>query len=311
MTSDAQLLAVRREQVRPATRSRTPPRPRRTRTTPTGRSSPNARSAATCAITPALSSAAPRPYSRPSRSTGSNGSLLHWRRVAGRLHVVVRVQQHRRRAGRRRPAADDRGLAAAARTIRTSGRPRRAAARRRPRRTAPRGEWSNPSNAMPGMRTRRSRSARTPGISRAIAARRSSSVKTRVDAGADRRSAESAPPAAGRGSCRRRRHRRRGRSRAAQSRAPPARPTQCQVGAPSPSLRSRPTSGSCDCVERLPVRVGGGLDVVADRGVAVVVAARVVAAEDRGRTRRSRSTRAARRPGPPAPGGCGRRSCRA
>ena len=46
---------------RPATPSRTPPRPRRTRTTPTGSSSPYARSAATCAMMPALSSAAPRP----------------------------------------------------------------------------------------------------------------------------------------------------------------------------------------------------------------------------------------------------------
>ena len=45
--------------------------------TPTGRSSPCARRAARWAITPALSSAAPRPYSRPSRSVGSNGGLSH------------------------------------------------------------------------------------------------------------------------------------------------------------------------------------------------------------------------------------------
>ncbi len=43
--------------------------------TPTGRSSPSARSAPRCAAMPALSSAEPRPYSRPSRSVGSNGSV--------------------------------------------------------------------------------------------------------------------------------------------------------------------------------------------------------------------------------------------
>ena len=45
--------------------------------TPTGRSAPCARMAARWAAMPALSSAAPRPNSRPPRSVGSNGSVSH------------------------------------------------------------------------------------------------------------------------------------------------------------------------------------------------------------------------------------------
>ena len=45
--------------------------------TPTGTDPAWARSAATCAMMPALSSAAPRPWRRPSRSVGSKGGLSH------------------------------------------------------------------------------------------------------------------------------------------------------------------------------------------------------------------------------------------
>jgi hypothetical protein len=51
--------------------------PSRNSTTPTGGRPPNARRTARCMSTPALSSAAPRPYSRPSRSVASNGGLVH------------------------------------------------------------------------------------------------------------------------------------------------------------------------------------------------------------------------------------------
>ena len=74
--------------------------------TPTPGSLPSARSAAQCNAMPALSSAAPRPYNRPSRSTGSNGSVSHSAEVSHRLHVVVGVEQHRGRAGRTGPAPD-------------------------------------------------------------------------------------------------------------------------------------------------------------------------------------------------------------
>ena len=68
-----------------------------------------ARTAATCVITPALSSAVPRPKSRPSCSRGSNGSLDQRADVPGRLHVVVRVEQHGGRVGAVGPLADDVG----------------------------------------------------------------------------------------------------------------------------------------------------------------------------------------------------------
>ncbi len=49
---------------------------------------------------PALSSAAPRPNSRPWRSAGWNGSLSQSAGSPGRLDVVVRVEQDRGGAGR-------------------------------------------------------------------------------------------------------------------------------------------------------------------------------------------------------------------
>ena len=73
---------------------------------------PCARNAARCVAMPALSSAAPRPYSRPSRSVGSNGADAHCAAVALGLDVVVGVQQHRRRASRRRVMRDHGGCTA-------------------------------------------------------------------------------------------------------------------------------------------------------------------------------------------------------
>ena len=67
--------------------------------TPTPSSSPSTRSAPTWATIPALSSAAPRPYNRPSRSTGSNGGLSQ-AASSPAVDVVVGVQQDGRRTGR-------------------------------------------------------------------------------------------------------------------------------------------------------------------------------------------------------------------
>ena len=56
---------------------------------------------------PALSSAAPRPYSRPSRSTAANGSEFQRLRSPGRLDVMVGVEQDSRFAFGGRAAGDD------------------------------------------------------------------------------------------------------------------------------------------------------------------------------------------------------------
>ncbi len=69
----------------------------------------HARTAATCATAPALSSAVPRPKSRPSRSRRFERIRRPPVDVAGRLHVVVRVEEHGGRVGTLGPLADDVG----------------------------------------------------------------------------------------------------------------------------------------------------------------------------------------------------------
>ena len=83
-------------------------------------SASSARIAAAWITMPDLSSAAPRPYSRPSRTTGSNGGVSTRRRSLG-LHVVVRVQQTRRRALGAGDLAEDRRVSAV--RARAAGRP--------------------------------------------------------------------------------------------------------------------------------------------------------------------------------------------
>ncbi len=70
--------------------------------TPTGGAPSCARRAATWAMMPALSSAAPRPYNRPCALRRHERLRRPVVRVTGGLHVVVRVQQHGRLPVRRR-----------------------------------------------------------------------------------------------------------------------------------------------------------------------------------------------------------------
>ena len=204
---------------------------------------------------PALSSAAPRPNRRPSRSVGSNGSLSQAVAVADRLDVVVGVEQHGRRAGRRGPAADHGRLPAGPDDLgRRAARPR-AAARPPPRRLRSTCAWSNPSNAMPGIRTRFSRSARTPGSCAATAARSCDSVRLMrpIVGGARRRRAGSGQAPRRRSSTRRGRA---GSGQAARRRRPsartdrdgrrrtrtsPGRTARCRTGC-CPRPRGRPGS---------------------------------------------------------------------
>ena len=130
--------------------------------TPTGRSSPWARIAARCAAMPALSSAAPRPYSRPSRSVGSNGLRVPASR--GRLRAA--------RRGARRAARSARPRAAGLRAITAGSPPCRDSdlRRRSPRReTARRWLGDRRTSSCPAgsaltdwIRTSASRSRRTP-----------------------------------------------------------------------------------------------------------------------------------------------------
>ena len=72
------------------------------------------RNAARCVAMPALSSALPRPYRRPSRSVGSKRRRHPLVVVALGLHIVMGIQQHRRRARWRRMPGDDGRCAALA-----------------------------------------------------------------------------------------------------------------------------------------------------------------------------------------------------
>ena len=113
---------------------------------------------------PALSSAAPRPYSRPVPLGRLERVAVPGRGVAGRLHVVVRVQQDRGGAGRPGPVPEHGGLAAPGGD---APRPRAAPAARSSAATsralAARCGAAAGSADTDGIRTSRSRSARTDG----------------------------------------------------------------------------------------------------------------------------------------------------
>ena len=65
----------------------------------TGGAPSQASNAAACAAIPALSSAVPRPNSRPSRSVASNGFEAHRIRRPWRLDIVMCIKQDRGRSG--------------------------------------------------------------------------------------------------------------------------------------------------------------------------------------------------------------------
>ena len=119
MTSLREHVLVLGEESQSGSATRSPPRPRRTPSRRPARSSPSARIAARCAAIPALSSAAPRPNSRPSRSVGSNGSESQSR---GRPSAGRRGARRAGRSGARRCglARDHRRQTAGASTSWTS-----------------------------------------------------------------------------------------------------------------------------------------------------------------------------------------------
>ena len=168
------------------------------RSTSSPAASRSARSEAMCAMTPALSSAAPRPYSRPPRTVGSNGGRLPERVVARRLHVVVGVEQHRRTAVARGTRREHRRLAP---LLACRGSPRRAPGRcrrcpcpprgpRPPRRSAAAWLWSKAGHAMEGMRTSAPRSASAVGMPAMAASRTASSIAGRSSSSAVAKSCE-------------------------------------------------------------------------------------------------------------------------
>ena len=83
----------------------------------------SARIAAAWIAIPHLSSAVPRPYMRPSRTTGSNGGTSHSVRVGGGLDVVVGVEQHGRGPDGPSIWPNTAGWPPLRSRIRTSGRP--------------------------------------------------------------------------------------------------------------------------------------------------------------------------------------------
>ena len=109
---------------------------------------------------PALSSAAPRPYSRPSRSTAVNGSDSHSAGSPGRLDVVVGIEQDGRlacprpRGGPRRPVRPGVPSSLSHRRIRTSSMPARTHERQRPRRCGPAVRDRSSARRCPGWLTR-------------------------------------------------------------------------------------------------------------------------------------------------------------
>ena len=150
---------------------------------PTGGASSHARSAPVWVTTPALSSAEPRPYRRPSRSTGSNGSVSHSVDRAGRLHVVVGVQQDGRGARRCGPGAQHGGMGAF--DLQQPGL-EAAGTQESPPPLPPiagRGTGRTRRRSPTGCRTRSSSSDRTSGSARATAARMRSASVMRSDGG--------------------------------------------------------------------------------------------------------------------------------
>ena len=112
---------------------------------------------------PALSSAAPRPYRRPSRSAGLERVAVPVRGVAGRLDVVVRVQQDRGGAGRGGPVGRARPAGRPGGQHVDLGQARGASRAATSRALARRCGAAAGSADTDGIRTSRSRSARTDG----------------------------------------------------------------------------------------------------------------------------------------------------